>query len=158
MDEIVSKMYQLNIYDARTTCHRNLRFNSVDAAVRFIKEVLNQKDMKLYVARLQESKKLDKAEFGKRHKCLYTYYGDIDLTIPSAKDVEEEIKLNGKFEYRLGTSDPMFYDGYGCVYFKLKNECREYKLTSMPPTDQLEIQSVYSKKKSNWLTIPSFRS
>lgn len=151
-------MYQLNIYDARTTKHRTLRFNSVEASLQFIKEVLNQKDMKLYIERLRKSKELDKSEFGRSHKCLYTYYGDVDYSIPSAKDVEEDIKLNGKFEYRLGTSDPMFYDGFGCVYFKLKSECREYKLTSMPPVDQGEIQSVYSKKKTAWLSRPSFLS
>ena len=116
-------MYILNIYDTRAGKHRKLRFNSIDAGVRFIKEYLNRKDVKMYIARLRGNKAVDKNQFGDNKLCIYTYYGDIDSPMPSSKEIEDEIRTEGKFEYRIGTSDPMFYDGFGCIYFNLQAEC-----------------------------------
>lgn len=151
-------MYRLNTYDARTATHRVLRFNSIDAAVRFIKEKLNQKEMQIYIARLRNSRELDKSEFGRRHLCLYTYYGDLDLPLPSVKAIEDDIKVDGKFEYRLGTSDPMFYEGFGCVYFKLEDECRSHTSANTAPATPPATPTLSSKPKGSWLTKPLFLS
>lgn len=117
--------YILHIYDTRIGKHRRLKFNSVEASSRYMKEYLNHKEVKIYIARLRGGKMLDQHEFGRNNRCLQTYYGDIDLPFPSVAIIKDEIETEGKFEYRLGTSDPMFYDGFGCIYFKLENE---YKL------------------------------
>lgn len=151
-------MYRLNTYDSRTATHRVLRFNSVDAASRFIRETLNQKDMQIYIARLRNSRELDKSEFGRTHRCLYTYYGDIDLPIPTTKMIQDDISFKGKFDYRLGTSDPMFYEGFGCVYFKLVDECKSHMLENKVQEGQSMKHIQTSSLKSSWLTRPSFLS
>lgn len=151
-------MYRLDTYDARTAIHRTLRFNSVDAAVRFMRERLNQKDMQMYIADLRNSKELDKNQFGSAHKCLYTYYGDIDLPIPSLTTVHQDMNVNGKFEYRIGTSDHMFHEGFGCFYFKLVNEYKSHTLENITQEVQIKKQDQISKQKSIWLVRPLFLS
>ena len=131
----------LDMYDARVAKHRNMLFNSIQAATQFIKEYLNQKDVKIYIARLRGGKMLDQDKFGRNNRCLQTYYGDIDLQFPSVTIIKDEIERKGKFEYRLGTSDPMFYDGFGCIYFKLENEYKSQTSKHIFLTTQGMIQS-----------------
>jgi hypothetical protein len=134
-------MYQLDIYDSGKGKHRKLRFNSVHAGVQFIKETIKRPDIQTYILRLKASKARDAHIFGPNHPRLYTYYGDVDETIPSVLSVEDDVKLEGKFEYRIGCSETVYQGGFGCIYFKLENEYKLQTSKHIFLTTQGTIQS-----------------
>lgn len=100
----------------------SLRFNSIAAALKFMKETLNDKDVQQYIGHLRNRKKLDSLNFAQSERQLYPLYGDLDKPFPLMSDVASEIIFDsGVYEYRLGSSDPMFYEGFGRVSFCIKN-------------------------------------
>lgn len=151
-------MYQLDIYDSGKGKHRKLRFNSVQVGVQFIKETIKKPDIQTYILRLKASKARDTHIFGPNHPRLYTYYGDVDETIPSVATIEDDINLEGKYEYRIGCSETVYQGGFGCIYFRLKNECKEHTSVHIGPTTQTTQHTRPSTPPNAWLTKPSFLS
>jgi hypothetical protein len=151
-------MYQLNMYDMRKAKHRVLRFNSIDAAVRFVKETLNQKDIQTYIAHLRNNRELNKNVISRSYRSAYTYYGDLDLPIPTVKSIEDDILTEGKFEYRIGSSDPTLHETFGCIYFKLVDEYKPHTSVRIPQEVQQTKPTVISNPINVWLAKPSFLS
>lgn len=151
-------MYRLEIYDTRSARHRRLLFNSIDAAIQFVRETLRTKDMQTYIARMRASKVRDTHIFGPNHPRLYLYYGDVDEMVPSVATVDDDIKMEGKYEYRIGCLESMVQGGFGCVYFRLKNEYTEHTSVHIGPITQLAKQTYPSTPPNAWLSKPSFLS
>jgi hypothetical protein len=115
-------MYLLEYTNVNKNTQRTLRFNSISAILKFMNEIVNDKDVRAYVERLRNQKKLDALNFAQNEKQLYPMYGDVDSPIPMLSDVAYEVTFDNKeYEYRIGTSDPMFYEGVGRISFRIKN-------------------------------------
>lgn len=63
---IHSPVYKLKIYDSTTQKTREMIFNELEGAYKFMKEVLNREDVKQLIARLQDTNKLHSIEYIRR--------------------------------------------------------------------------------------------
>ena len=102
---IHKSLYKLKIYDTLTNKNREIVFNEIEGAHKFMKEVLNRKDVKEHIARLRESKRLAHPQTS-----FYLQYGDLDTPLPSVQQLRKSVYEDLWYEYRLGSSD-----GAGCL-------------------------------------------
>jgi hypothetical protein len=102
---IHKSLYKLKIYDSLTNKNREIVFNEIEGAHKFMKEVLNRKDVKEHIARLRESKRLAHPKTS-----FYLQYGDLDTPLPSIQQLRNSVYEDLWYEYRLGSSD-----GAGCL-------------------------------------------
>jgi len=115
-------MYSMQYTNVAKQQQLSLRFNSIGAALKFMKETLNDKDVQQYIGHLRNRKKLDALNFAQSERQLYPLYGDLDKPFPVMSDVASEIIFDsGVYEYRLGSSDPTFYEGFGRISFRIQN-------------------------------------
>lgn len=115
-------MFSVEYTNVAKQHHSILQFNSIAAALKFMKEILNDKDVQQYIEHLRRRKKLDALNFAQNEKQLYPLYGDIDKPMAALSDLTSEVVFDrGLYEYRLGSSSPMFYEGFGHISFRVKN-------------------------------------
>lgn len=112
-------MYQVNYYDTRKGSLLNPVFNSIEGAVKFMKEKLNDKDVQEYIAHLRDKKRLDELKYNQKEVQLHPLYGDIDRELPSINDITGIAHRTGSYEYRIGTMNSSFVKQVGCIYFKI---------------------------------------
>jgi hypothetical protein len=144
-------MYLLEYTNVDKNIHRTLRFNSISAILKFMNEIVNHKDVRAYVERLRKQKKLDALNFAQNERQLYPMYGDVDSPIPIMSEVAYEVTFDKKeYEYRLGTSDPMYYEGVGRISFRIKNirQCVQSSETSQLNDRNAELRQVVSNEYS----------
>lgn len=126
-------MYLLEYTNVNKNIQRTLRFNSISAILKFMHETVNHKDVREYAERLRKQKKLDALNFAQNEIQLYPMYGDVDDPIPNMSDMTYYVTFDKKeYEYRLGTCEPMFYEGVGRISFRIKNirQCVQSSETS----------------------------
>lgn len=63
---IPSPLYKLKLTDCTTQKTREMIFNELEGAYKFMKEVLNREDVKQLIARLQDTNKLHSIEYIRR--------------------------------------------------------------------------------------------
>ena len=100
---------------------------------------------------LRNRKRLDALNFAQSERQLYPMYGDIDKRIPILSDVAYEVTFDNKdYEYRIGTSDPMFYEGVGRISFRIKNirQCVESAQSSQLNNGNTQARQVISEEYS----------
>jgi len=144
-------MYLLEYTNVNKNIQRTMRFNSISAILKFMNEIVNHKDVRAYVERLRKQKKLDALNFAQNERQLYPMYGDVDSPIPLMSDVAYEVTFDKKeYEYRLGTSDPMFYEGVGRISFRIKNirQCIESAQPSQLNNGNTQARQVISEEYS----------
>ena len=144
-------MYLLEYTNVSKNIQRTLRFNSISAILKFMNEIVNDKDVRAYVERLRRQKKLDALNFAQSERQLYPMYGDVDSPIPLMSDVAYEVTFDRKeYEYRLGTCDPMFYEGVGRISFRIKNirQCVQSSETSQLNDGNAQLRQVASNEYS----------
>jgi hypothetical protein len=144
-------MYLLEYTNVNKNIQRTLRFNSISAILKFMNETLKYKEVREYVERLRKQKKLDALNFAQSEKQLYPMYGDVDKPIPAMSDVAYEVTFDKKeYEYRLGTSDPMFYEGVGRISFRIKNirECIQSSESSQLNSGNAQFRQVVANEYS----------
>ena len=144
-------MYLLEYLDVNNSVHQTLRFNSISAILKFMNEKLCTKDVQQYIEHLRSRKMLDALNFAQSEKQLYPMYGDIDKRIPILSDVAYEVTFDNKeYEYRIGTSDPMFYQGVGHISFRIKNirQCVESTQSSQLNDGNTHARQVVSNEYS----------
>lgn len=112
-------MYRVNYYNSRNGLLLKPVFNSMEGAVKFVKEKLNDKDVQQYIGHLRDKKRLDCLNYSQKESQLYPLYGDIDKELPSANDITGIAHRTGFYEYRIGTMHSSFIKGFGCVHFKI---------------------------------------
>ena len=128
-----------------------MRFNSISAILKFMNEKLNNKDVQQYIGHLRNRKKLDALNFAQSERQLYPMYGDVDSPIPLMSDIAYEVTFDNKeYEYRLGTSDPMFYEGVGRISFRIKNirQCVQSSESSQLNNGNTQVRQVVSEEYS----------
>ena len=141
-------MYQLEYLNVNNSVHQTLCFNSISAILKFMNEKLNNKDVQQYIGHLRNRKKLDALNFAQSERQLYPMYGDIDKRIPIMSDIAYEVTFDNKeYEYRIGTSDPMFYEGVGRISFRIKNirQCVESSESSQLNNGNTQVRQVVSE-------------
>ena len=144
-------MYLLEYLDVNNSIHQTLRFNSISAILKFMNEKLCNKDAQQYIEHLRNRKRLDALNFAQSERQLYPMYGDIDKRIPILSDVAYEVTFDNKeYEYRIGTSDPMFYEGVGRISFRIKNirHCVESSQPSQLNNGNTQARQVISEEYS----------
>lgn len=135
-------MYQVNYFNAKTGKWLTPIFNSIEAVDKFLKERLNHKDTQEYIGHLRDRKKSDAVTFRKSEMQLYPLYGDVDDNIPTIIGLKIRLDRYGSYEYRLGTLNPMFQEGFGCMYFKVSTRINDVsKSISSNQSDKLNILS-----------------
>lgn len=112
-------MYQISFYDTRTARLLKPKFNSLEGAVKFLKEKLNDKDVQQFIAHLRQKKRLDQMNYAQSEVQLYPLYGDVDRQLPSLTEISGIVHRTGSYEYRLGTLHSSFIKGFKCVHFKI---------------------------------------
>ncbi len=128
-----------------------MRFNSISAILKFMNEIVNHKDVRAYVERLRKQKKLDALNFAQNERQLYPMYGDVDDPIPIMSDIAYYVTFDKKeYEYRLGTSDPMYYEGVGRISFRIKNirQCVQTDETGKLNNGNTQARQVVSNEYS----------
>lgn len=113
-------MYSVEYIDTDNRCCSKLRFNSVLAIHKFMKEKLVNKDIEAYTEHLRNRKKLDALNFAQSENQLYPLYGDIDKGLPSLSQIQAAVYNDGYYDYRIGTNNPMFYEGFRRISFSVK--------------------------------------
>jgi hypothetical protein len=144
-------MYLLEYLDVNNNINQTLRFNSISAILKFMNEKLSHKDVQQYIEHLRNRKRLDALNFAQSERQLYPMYGDIDKRIPILSDVAYEVTFDNKeYEYRIGTSDPMFYEGVGRISFRIKNirQCVESAQPSQLNNGNTQARQVISEEYS----------
>ena len=111
--------YKLNIYETVADYPREIIFNELEGVHKFMKEVLNRKYVKVYISYLREDKRCTENHFGKNHKDLYSYYGDVDTPLHSVEEMRKIILEDLVYEYRLGTSNVNFMDEVGYLRMRV---------------------------------------
>ena len=144
-------MYLLEYINVNKNIQRTMRFNSISAILKFMNEIVNHKDVRAYVERLRKQKKLDALNFAQNERQLYPMYGDVDSPIPLMSDVAYEVTFDNKeYEYRIGTSDPIFYEGVGRISFRIKNirQCVESAQSGQLNNGNTQARQVISEEYS----------
>ena len=144
-------MYLLEYTNVSKNIQRTLRFNSISAILKFMNEIVNDKDVRAYVERLRRQKKLDALNFAQSERQLYPMYGDVDSPIPLMSDVAYEVTFDKKeYEYRLGTCDPMYYEGVGRISFRIKNirQCVQSSETGQLNNGNTQFRQVVANEYS----------
>ena len=101
---IHKSLYKLKIYDTITNQNREIVFNEIEGAHKFMKEVLNRKDVKEHISHLRDSKRIAHPQTS-----FYLKYGDLDIPLASVGEIRKCIYEELWYEYRLGPSE-----GPGC--------------------------------------------
>lgn len=97
-------MYRVDYYDTATGRLSMLIFNSIDAAHKFIKELLNREDVKDFIKHLRNRKLVYSLNYAPPEKQLSETYGDVDSEFPTILTLKLLVHRNGTYEYRLGCS------------------------------------------------------
>jgi hypothetical protein len=86
--------------------NRNLTFNSLHAARKYMIEKLNMKQTKDYIEKLRAGKRLDMEKFNQREYLLYRSYGMVDVPLHTIDSIVSDIEYRGVYIYRIGNSEP----------------------------------------------------
>lgn len=117
-----------------------MRFNSIHAIHKFMKEKLINKDIQAYTEHLRSRKKLDALNFAQSENQLFPMYGDIDKPLPLLSQIQAAVYDNGSYEYRLGTNNPMFYEGFRRISFSIKYVSQGVCAHKSDKLDDIRIQ------------------
>jgi hypothetical protein len=80
----------------------NILFNSIEAARKFITEVLNTTRSKEYIEKLRAYKQLEIETTNQREFLLYRSYGMVDVPLHPVSIMNTEIENRGMYIYRIG--------------------------------------------------------
>ena len=108
-------MYRVDYYDTSTGRLSKPIFNSIDAAYKFIIELLNREDVKNYIRHLRNSKKVHALNYALPETQLTAIYGDVDSEFPGLTTLRLTVHRCGLYEYRIGSSSV----NSRSIYFKI---------------------------------------
>jgi hypothetical protein len=97
-------MYRVDYYDTSTGRLSKPIFNSIDAAHKFVKELLNREDVQEYIRHLRNSKKVYGMNYAVPETQLNAIYGDVDQEFPALSTFRLVVHRCGMYEYRIGSS------------------------------------------------------
>ena len=114
-------MYRVEYHNIKDSKSLNLLFNSIEAAEKFMKELLNRKDVREHIEHLRNKKRLDALNYAQSESQLNPLYGDIDDNIPTLLGLNIQLDRYGSYEYRIGTLDKKFQVGFGCILIRVSS-------------------------------------
>jgi hypothetical protein len=114
-------MYRVEYHNIQDPKSLNLLFNSIEGAEKFMKELLNRKDVRETIEHLRNKKRLDALNYAQSEAHLYPLYGDIDDNIPTVLGLKIRVDRYGSYEYRIGTLNKKFQDGFGCILIRVSS-------------------------------------